>query len=70
MPSSKLTFYFDKITIHQGIIEDVFLDSMKSLGIEVERPAMPVSIEVTSDSDALKDPNAYAIKVLFSNGVP
>ncbi|KAF9046227.1 FAD binding domain-containing protein [Panaeolus papilionaceus] len=56
-----------QITIHQGVIEDVFLDSMKSLGIEVERPAMPVSIEVTSDADALKDPNAYAIKTTIEH---
>ena len=52
-----------KVTLHQGAIEAIFLDSMSSYGIEVDRPYAPAALEISDDSKELQDPNAYPIKV-------
>lgn len=52
-----------QITLHQGAIEAIFLDSMRSLGVTVDRPILPSSIELSADEAELKDPNAHPVKV-------
>ncbi|KAJ2983175.1 hypothetical protein NUW54_g10662 [Trametes sanguinea] len=46
------------VTLHQGAIEAIFLDSMKAHGVSVERPIAPTSIELSQSEEELKDPNA------------
>ena len=50
-------------TLHQGAIENLFLESMRKEGLEVERPIIPVSMEVSEDENELKDPTAHPVKV-------
>ncbi|KAF5319543.1 hypothetical protein D9619_008576 [Psilocybe cf. subviscida] len=42
-PSARFPF---EITLHQGEIETVFLDSMRGFGIEVDRPTSPLSMDI------------------------
>lgn len=51
------------MALHQGGIEQIFLDSMISNGVEVERPKIPTSIELSEDQSELKDPKSHPIKV-------
>jgi phenol 2-monooxygenase len=49
------------VTLHQGAIEDIFLDAMREKGLEVGRPVVPTKIRMSQDVGQLRDPNAYAI---------
>jgi len=51
------------VTLHQGEIENIFLESMKKEGVVVERPIIPTSLEISTDESELKDPQAYPVKV-------
>lgn len=51
------------MTLHQGAIEAIFLDSLRSMGVEVERPVVPIAIEITEDLLERSDPNAHAVQV-------
>lgn len=53
------------MTLHQGAIEAIFLDSMREFGLDVSRPAIPVSLQVSEDAMELKDPDAYPVRVRF-----
>ncbi|RPD53360.1 hypothetical protein L227DRAFT_399930 [Lentinus tigrinus ALCF2SS1-6] len=59
-PSARYPF---EITLHQGAIEAIFLDSMKAHGVTVERPIVPTSLELSKSEEELKDPNAHPVKV-------
>ena len=50
-------------TLHQGEIESLFLDSMRKDGLEVERPIVPISLQISEDPKEIDDPHAYPIKV-------
>ncbi|KAF9818266.1 hypothetical protein IEO21_02894 [Rhodonia placenta] len=63
-PSARYPF---EITLHQGAIEAIFLDSMRSLGVTVDRPILPSSIELSADEAELKDPNAHPVKVVLKH---
>ena len=52
-----------QVTLHQGAIESIFLDSMHTLGISVDRPFKPVSIELSEEKNILEDVDAYPVKV-------
>ena len=52
-----------EVTLHQGEIESLFLDSMKMEGLQVERPIVPISLQMSDDPDELADPRAYPVKV-------
>lgn len=54
-------------TLHQGAIESIFLDSMRKEGVEVERPILPTSIEISRDEKLAKDPKAHAVKVVLKH---
>ncbi|KAJ6553668.1 FAD binding domain-containing protein [Mycena sp. CBHHK59/15] len=64
-PTARYPF---KVTLNQGAIEDIFLDSMRSLGVQVDRPVIPTQIEL--DDDALHNPELYAIKVVLKHLSP
>ena len=51
------------MTLHQGAIEAIFLDSLGSMGIMVDRPIEPTSIELSTNEAVLRDPHSYAVKV-------
>lgn len=51
---------------HQGAVEDIFLDSLKPFNVEVERPVVPTSIELSTNRAELDDPEAYPVKVCHS----
>ncbi|KAK7056500.1 hypothetical protein VNI00_003056 [Paramarasmius palmivorus] len=52
-----------EVTLHQGAIEAIFLDNMKAMDVQVDRPIIPTSIEVSSDPSVLEDPESYPVKV-------
>ncbi|KAI0628037.1 FAD binding domain-containing protein [Trametes polyzona] len=52
-----------EVTLHQGAIESIFLDSMKAHGVVVERPIVPTSIELSQSEAELRDPSAHPVKV-------
>ncbi|KAF9224076.1 hypothetical protein BS17DRAFT_732840 [Gyrodon lividus] len=70
-PSARYPF---ELALHQGGIEEIFLDSMRALGVEVERSTMPTAIEISSDESELADPTSHPVKVtlehLGPNGTP
>jgi hypothetical protein len=53
-----------QITIGQSRIEALFMDSMKSRGVTVDRPIVPSSLEISEDPEELLDPSSYPVKVL------
>ncbi|KAF9648655.1 hypothetical protein BDM02DRAFT_3155659 [Thelephora ganbajun] len=52
-----------EVTLHQGAIESIFLDSLYLMGRAVERPIKPTSIELSQNEAELRDPRAYPVKV-------
>ncbi|KAF8892176.1 FAD binding domain-containing protein [Infundibulicybe gibba] len=54
-------------TLHQGAIESLFLDSMRLMGIEVDRPTVPASIQISEKQAELKDASAYPIRVVLKH---
>ena len=52
-----------EVTLHQGEIESLFLDSMKKEGLQVERPIVPTSLQISEDPKEVADPDAYPVKV-------
>ncbi|PCH36417.1 hypothetical protein WOLCODRAFT_28542 [Wolfiporia cocos MD-104 SS10] len=63
-PTARYPF---EVTLHQGGIEAIFLDSMTALGVHVERPVVPTSIELSAIDAELKDPNSHAVKVVLKH---
>ncbi|KAH7903180.1 FAD binding domain-containing protein [Hygrophoropsis aurantiaca] len=59
-PTARYPF---EITLHQGAIEAIFLDSMKARGVTVERPVVPTSIKLSAEEDELRDPDSYPVQV-------
>ncbi|RDB15363.1 Phenol 2-monooxygenase [Hypsizygus marmoreus] len=60
------TRYPFEATLHQGAIESIFLDSMRELGVEVSRPTVPVSIQISDDEKHLT--NSYPVRVVLRHG--
>ncbi|THH17443.1 hypothetical protein EW146_g3360 [Bondarzewia mesenterica] len=61
-PTARYPF---EATLHQGEIENIFLNSMRKEGVEVERPMIPTSLELSTDQTELEDPQAYPVKVVL-----
>ncbi|CCM01361.1 uncharacterized protein FIBRA_03411 [Fibroporia radiculosa] len=61
-PTARYAF---EMALHQGGIEQIFLDSMATKGVHVERPLMPTSIELSQDEAVLKDPTSHPAKVVL-----
>lgn len=61
---SHLIHTVEQITIAQASIEALFIESLKSQGISVDRPIVPSSLEISQDPEELLDPSAYPVKVL------
>ncbi|TFK48400.1 hypothetical protein OE88DRAFT_1634717 [Heliocybe sulcata] len=52
------------MTLNQGAIESIFLDSMQEMDIDVDRPIVPSYLEISSSEVELKNPQSHAVKVL------
>ena len=50
-------------TLHQGEIENLFLDSMSKHDLQVDRPVVPISLQLSEDQKELANPHAYPVKV-------
>ncbi|KAJ7117712.1 FAD binding domain-containing protein [Mycena epipterygia] len=61
-PTARYPF---EVTLHQGAIESIFLDSMKSMGVEVSRPMVPTQLEL--DPAKVGDPTAHAARVVLTH---
>ncbi|KAJ7176637.1 FAD binding domain-containing protein [Mycena filopes] len=61
-PTARYPF---EVTLHQGAIESIFLDSMRSMGVEVSRPVVPTLLEL--DSAKVGDPREYAARVVLKH---
>ncbi|TDL26709.1 hypothetical protein BD410DRAFT_825808 [Rickenella mellea] len=59
-PTARFPF---EITLHQGAIEAIFLDSLRTKGVEIDRPIQPTAIELSTNEEELKDPHSHPIKV-------
>ncbi|KAH9851893.1 FAD binding domain-containing protein [Lenzites betulinus] len=55
------------VTLHQGAIEAIFHDDMRPQGLDIDRPTIPTSIELSEDEAELKDPQAYPVKVVVQH---
>ncbi|KAG6902556.1 hypothetical protein C0995_014945 [Termitomyces sp. Mi166 len=53
----------------EGIIEDIFLDSMKKHGVEVSRPVFPVSMQISQNEKHSTDPDAYPVRVVLKDAL-
>ncbi|KAI0246912.1 FAD binding domain-containing protein [Lactifluus subvellereus] len=58
-PTARYPF---EVTLHQGEIESIFLDSMKKEDLQVERPIVPVALQLSEDPAELADSHTYPIK--------
>ncbi|KAF8141461.1 FAD binding domain-containing protein [Boletus edulis] len=63
-PTARYPF---ELALHQGGIESIFLDSMKSLGVEVERSTIPTEIKLSTDEAELADPTSHPVKVTLKH---
>ncbi|GLB41636.1 putative phenol hydroxylase, C-terminal dimerisation domain [Lyophyllum shimeji] len=61
-PSARYPF---EALLHQGALEDIFIDSMKESGVEVCRPIMPVSIQIVETEKDLTDLDAHPVRVVL-----
>ncbi|KAJ3873187.1 FAD binding domain-containing protein [Lentinula edodes] len=53
------------VTLHQGAIEQIFLDNMQDMDLQVDRSTIPIAIEVNENS--VSDPDAHPVKVTIQN---
>jgi phenol 2-monooxygenase len=48
------------MTLHQGMVESAFIDSLSSRGIQVERPVVPLSMNVLENQAGI---DGYPVNV-------
>lgn len=58
-PTARFPF---EVTLHQGAIEDIFLESMANHGLVVERPKTMTSLEISSSPSDLSSPTSHPVK--------
>ncbi|KJA23481.1 hypothetical protein HYPSUDRAFT_137515 [Hypholoma sublateritium FD-334 SS-4] len=61
-PTARYPF---ELTLHQGEIESIFLDSLRGMDVEVDRPVIPSSITLLEDK--VDDYTAYPIEVTLQH---
>ncbi|XP_006461738.1 hypothetical protein AGABI2DRAFT_185850 [Agaricus bisporus var. bisporus H97] len=66
-PTARYPF---EVTLHQGAIENIFLDSMATSNLSVTRPCVPTSITISENEKELRDPQAHPVKVVVQNLAP
>ncbi|KAF5373285.1 hypothetical protein D9615_007378 [Tricholomella constricta] len=68
--SDTSTPYPFEATLHQGAIEDIFIDSIRSSGLDVSRPFVPVSIQISDFDKSSTDPDMYPVRVVLKRVDP
>ncbi|KAF8075152.1 FAD binding domain-containing protein [Lyophyllum atratum] len=63
-PSARYPF---EALLHQGALEDIFIDSMKEAGVEVSRPIIPVSIQILENEKDSTDLDAHPVRVVLKH---
>lgn len=58
------TLIIRQVTLHQGAIEQIFLDNMQDMDLQVDRSTIPIAIEVNENS--VSDPDAHPVKAGFT----
>ncbi|KAF7302055.1 hypothetical protein MIND_00772000 [Mycena indigotica] len=61
-PTARYPF---EVTLHQGAIESIFLDSMQSMGVEVSRPVIPTQLDLTPSK--IGNAEAHAARVTLKH---
>ncbi|KAF8902403.1 FAD binding domain-containing protein [Gymnopilus junonius] len=56
-----------EVTLQQGAIERIFLDSMLTFGVTIDRPVVPTSVELSKDDSILSDPRAHPVRVVLNH---
>ncbi|THH12083.1 hypothetical protein EW145_g224 [Phellinidium pouzarii] len=56
-----------QVTLHQGAIEAIFLDSLRESGTGIDRPIEPTQIIIEDREDVLVDPDSYPVKVTLKH---
>ncbi|KIK76675.1 hypothetical protein PAXRUDRAFT_835269 [Paxillus rubicundulus Ve08.2h10] len=51
------------VTLHQGAIESILLDSLSHHGVKMEQPVAPSAIEVSEDIEELASLSSYPLKI-------
>ncbi|KAL4065933.1 FAD binding domain-containing protein [Scleroderma citrinum] len=59
-PTARYPF---EVTLHQGAIEQIFIDSMNLHGLRVDRPVKPCAIELVDNHEQLNSRTSYPVKV-------
>ncbi|KAH8110730.1 FAD binding domain-containing protein [Phellopilus nigrolimitatus] len=59
-----------ELTLHQGAIEAILLDSMRSYGLEIDRPLQPTEIVLDDSEEALASADSYPVKVTLQHVDP
>ena len=59
-----------QVTLHQGAIEAIFLDSMRNYGLEIDRPIEPMSLEISEDEKELQSQDSHPVKVTLKHLEP
>lgn len=55
------------MTLHQGRIESLFLDSMRTRGVEVTRSTVPISLAIDKDPRVLGSASSHPVTVGLRN---
>jgi phenol 2-monooxygenase (NADPH) len=61
-PTARYPF---EVTLHQGAIEDIFLDSMAKHDVHVERPKTMINLEIDNDETVLACPESYPVRAVL-----
>ncbi|KAF8202399.1 FAD binding domain-containing protein [Pholiota molesta] len=61
-PTARYPF---EVTLNQGNIETIFLNSLRDLNVEVNRPIVPTSIQINEEK--VNDPTAHAVQVVLQH---
>lgn len=51
------------MALHQGGVEQIFLEAMEEKGVKVERSTVPTAIDLVEAVTKLQDPSAYTATV-------
>ncbi|KAL5492636.1 hypothetical protein ACEPAI_4083 [Sanghuangporus weigelae] len=63
-PSARYPF---EITLHQGAIEAIFLDSMRQYGLQIDRPIIPTAIKLDDRPEVLESLDSYPVEVTLNH---
>ncbi|KAG5644873.1 hypothetical protein DXG03_007514 [Asterophora parasitica] len=63
--SETSTPYPFEATLHQGAIEEIFIDSIRKSGVEVSRPIAPGSIQISEIDKDSTNPDVFPVRVRF-----